>query len=96
MKTTNERKYEEALWACDECRVWWASQSYVKETNLLLDLPAALSRHLPWDEFRGWRLQETAVCPCCHQKQEEPIYGEVETDDILASKLMSAPVPELV
>lgn len=80
MKAINERKYEEAVWACEECQVWWGSQSYVKPTNLLLDMPKALSQQLPWHEFRGWKTFDTAVCPQCQHAQEAPVYGEAKTE----------------
>jgi hypothetical protein len=76
MGTGNEVVYWEALWACETCQVWWASQSAPRRTRLLLDLPASLARHLPWHAYRGWKLRETAVCPCCREEQEAPLYGD--------------------
>ena len=67
--------YEEVLWECDACQVWWASQTKLRPTNLLLRLPPAAAARFSWDAFRGWRLQEVSSCPQCGQDQDAPAYS---------------------
>lgn len=91
MNTVKDDGYKEALWYCDDCQVWWASQSWRRATNLLVQMPVTLAKELPWDEFRGWRLHDVAVCPECRQAQEAPIYGETAVEGIYQETEIARP-----
>lgn len=67
-----------AAWTCDTCQVWWGSQNSPKPTTrFLLQLPADLTEHLPWDQYRGWKLavDEAGICPECGQPTGRIVYS---------------------
>ena len=79
-------------WRCDDCHVWWGSQNSRKPTTqFLLRLPDDIGSMLPWDEYRGWRLQveRAGICPECNEPTGRVVYARHD----LALRLASVSKP---
>jgi rubrerythrin len=67
-----------ALWDCDDCGVWWASQVGKRtKTSILTNLPEPYDTQLSWDNYRGWKYPNTppSKCPQCGKNIPEPMYS---------------------
>ena len=64
-----------ALWECEQCQVWWGSQSGdMPEARFLLQLAGPNSHLFPWENYRGWRekLGMAPMCPECGREASFP------------------------
>lgn len=68
-----------ALWACQDCQVWWGSQNEnsngnAEDARYLLLLVQPHTTLFDWTDFRGWRNRtaEANLCPQCDHPATTP------------------------